>query len=158
VALGTVADMVALDENNRVLVQAGLRRMRVGQLQPGLRALAQVSGRRLDRLNRPPISAIALGPRLNAAGRLEDMSLGIACLLCDSEAEAMALAGQLDAINAERRELQQQMLEQAEVLVGRWLAGRAIRLPARRACSIRSGIPASSGLVASRLKDRCIVR
>lgn len=153
VALGTVADMVALDENNRVLVQAGLRRMRVGQLQPGLRALAQVSGRRLDRLSTADLG-FALGPRLNAAGRLEDMSVGIACLLADSEAEALALAGQLDAINAERRELQQQMLEQAEVLVGRWLAGQG-DTPEPALCVFDPDWhPGVVGLVASRLKDR----
>ena len=153
VALGTVADMVALDENNRVLVQAGLRRKRAGQLQPGLRALAQVSGRRLDRLSTADLG-YALGPRLNAAGRLEDMSLGIACLLVDSEREALELATQLDAINAERRELQQQMLDQAEILVGHWIAEQGSE-PASAVCVFDpEWHPGVVGLVASRLKDR----
>ena len=153
VALGTVADMVPLDANNRVLVQGGLRRMRVGQLQPGLRALAQLSGRKLDRLATADLG-YAIGPRLNAAGRLEDMSLGIACLLSESESESLALASQLDAINAERRELQQQMLEQAELLVGRFLASQG-DTPANALCVFDpEWHPGVVGLVASRLKDR----
>jgi single-stranded-DNA-specific exonuclease len=153
VALGTVADMVPLDENNRVLVQAGLRRMRSGQLQPGLRALAECAGRRLDRLCSADLG-FALGPRVNAAGRLEDMALGIACLLSDDEHEARSLAAQLDAINAERRELQQQMLEQAEELVGAWLARHADGLPHAICVHDPEWHPGVVGLVASRLKDR----
>jgi single-stranded-DNA-specific exonuclease len=153
VALGTVADMVPLDANNRVLVQAGLRRMRAGLLQPGLRALAQLAGRRLDRLSTSDLG-YAIGPRLNAAGRLEDMSIGIACLLCDEEGEALQLAAQLDAINAERRELQQQMVEQAEVLVAAAL-GRAGELLPHGVCVFDpEWHPGVVGLVASRLKDR----
>lgn len=153
VALGTVADMVPLDANNRVLVQAGLRRMRAGQLQPGLRALANVSGRRLDRMSAADLG-FALAPRVNAAGRLEDMSLGIACLLSDSDADAARLASQLDAINAERKELQQQMLDQAEVLVGRWLAKHDGGLPNGLSVFDPDWHPGVVGLVASRLKDR----
>jgi single-stranded-DNA-specific exonuclease len=153
VALGTVADMVPLDANNRVLVQAGLRRMRAGQLQPGLRALAQAAGRRLDRLSTADLG-YAIGPRLNAAGRLEDMSLGIACLLCDSEAEALDLAAQLDAINAERRERQQQMVEQAEILVARTLGKHGEAVPHGLCVFDPEWHPGIVGLVASRLKDR----
>lgn len=153
VALGTVADMVPLDANNRVLVQAGLRRMRAGQVQPGIRALVQLSGRRLDQLCTADLG-YAIGPRLNAAGRLEDMSLGIACLLTDSERDAQALAAQLDSINAERRELQQQMLEQAEALVARWLAQHADGLPHAICVFDPEWHPGVVGLVASRLKDR----
>jgi single-stranded-DNA-specific exonuclease len=153
VALGTVADMVPLDDNNRVLVQAGLRRMRAGHLQPGIRALAELAGRRLDRLCAADLG-YALGPRINAAGRLEDMALGIACLLSDDEGEARALAVQLDAINAERRELQQQMLEQAETLVGHWLARATGGMPNGLCVFDPDWHPGVVGLVASRLKDR----
>ncbi len=153
VALGTVADMVPLDANNRVLVQAGLRRMRAGQLQPGLRALANVSGRRLDRMSAADLG-FALAPRVNAAGRLEDMSLGIACLLSDSDSDAARLASQLDAINAERKELQSQMLEQAELLVGRWLATHDGDMPNGFCVFDPDWHPGVVGLVASRLKDR----
>lgn len=153
VALGTVADMVPLDANNRVLVQAGLRRMRAGQLQPGLRALAQLAGRSLPQLCAADLG-YALGPRLNAAGRLEDMALGIACLLADEEGEALALAAQLDAINAERRELQSQMVEQAERLVGRWLGLHSGDAPHGVCVFDPEWHPGVVGLVASRLKDR----
>lgn len=153
VALGTVADLVPLDDNNRILVQAGLRRMRAGQLRPGLRALAQIAGRRLDRLNAADLG-YALAPRVNAAGRLEDMSLGIACLLTDDEAQAQRLAAMLDQINAERRELQQQMLGQAEALVGAWLAKHAGALPLGVCVHDPDWHPGVVGLVASRLKDR----
>jgi single-stranded-DNA-specific exonuclease len=145
--------MVPLDANNRVLVQGGLRRMRAGQLQPGLCALAQLSGRRLDRLATTDLG-YAIGPRLNAAGRLEDMSLGIACLLAESESEATSLASQLDAINAERRELQQQMLDRAESLVGRFLASRGDAAAHALCVFDPEWHPGIVGLVASRLKDR----
>ena len=153
VALGTVADMVPLDENNRVLVQAGLRRMRAGQLQPGLRALVDISGRRLERLSTADLG-YAIGPRLNAAGRLEDMALGIACLLSDSEREAHALATQLDTINAERKHVQQQMLEQAETLVDACLQEQAASPPHALCVFDPEWHPGVVGLVASRLKDR----
>lgn len=153
VALGTVADMVPLDANNRVLVQAGMRRMRSDRLWPGLRALAQVSGRRLDRLSTADLG-YALGPRLNAAGRLEDMALGIACLLADTDSEAHALASQLDAINRERQQLQQQMLEQAEALVERWSSTENGELGAAVCVFDPEWHPGVVGLVASRLKDR----
>jgi single-stranded-DNA-specific exonuclease len=153
VALGTVADMVPLDANNRVLVQAGLRRMRAGQIRPGLRALVEVAGRRLERIGTADLG-YALAPRVNAAGRLEDMSLGIACLLSESAAQAQALASQLDAINAERKELQQQMLEQAESLVARWPGLGATGLPHGVCVFDPDWHPGVVGLVASRLKDR----
>ena len=153
VALGTVADMVPLDANNRILVQAGLRRMRAGQTRPGLRALAQVAGRPLERLNAADLG-YAIAPRVNAAGRLEDMSLGIACLLTGDEAQATRLAAALDQINAERRGLQQQMLDQAEALVARWLAAHAGELPHAICVYDAEWHPGVIGLVASRLKDR----
>ncbi len=112
VAVGTVADLVPLDFNNRLLVSAGLRRLRQGRCQPGLGALAELAGRPLDRLVADDIG-FGIAPRLNAAGRLEDMALGIECLLCDDHLRAMELAQVLDRINAERRERQQGMLDEA---------------------------------------------
>lgn len=112
VALGTVADVVRLDANNRLLVTQGLQRIRNGRMQPGMRALFEVA-------SRDPRSAtafdlgFALGPRINAAGRLADMNLGIHCLLTDDPAQAGELARQLDAINQERRSIEMTMREEA---------------------------------------------
>ncbi len=112
VALGTVADVVPLDYNNRILVQQGLLRMRAGRVRPGLRALAQVAGRPLASLSGGDLGFL-LGPRLNAAGRLENMARGIECLLSDSDDAAFTIAQQLDGLNRERRDLQAQMQEEA---------------------------------------------
>ncbi len=112
VALGTVADVVPLDLNNRILVHQGLMRMRAGHCRPGIRALAEASGKALQRLSAQDL-AFALGPRLNAAGRLEDMSIGIACLLSRGEEEARERARRLDGLNRERRTIEGAMLEQA---------------------------------------------
>ncbi len=112
VALGTVADVVPLDLNNRILVHQGLMRMRAGRCRPGIRALAEISGRELARLSAQDLG-FALGPRLNAAGRLEDMSVGIACLLSRGEEEARERARHLDGLNRERRSIEGEMLEQA---------------------------------------------
>ncbi len=113
VTLGTVADLVPLDENNRRLVQQGLLRIRAGRCLPGIRALLEVAGRNLRHAQASDMG-FAAGPRLNAAGRLDDMSIGIRCLLADSETEAMALAEQLDSINRNRQSLQADMQESAE--------------------------------------------
>ncbi len=150
VAVGTVADMVPLDANNRVLVSAGLRRMREGRCQPGLRALADVAGRKLERLNASDIG-FSIAPRINAAGRLEDMAIGIECLLTDDPAHAAELAHTLDAINGERRGVQQQMLEQAEQITA--LAGDAVEAAA--VCVFDPDWhPGVIGLVASKLKEK----
>jgi single-stranded-DNA-specific exonuclease len=108
VALGTVADVVPLDRNNRVLVAQGLRRIRAGRCVPGVRALLESGGRKLGEITAADLGFV-VGPRLNAAGRLTDMSVGIECLLTDDPAEAARLAGQLAALNAERREIEQRM-------------------------------------------------
>jgi single-stranded-DNA-specific exonuclease len=108
VALGTVADVVPLDRNNRVLVAQGLRRIRAGRCVPGVRALLESGGRKLSEITAADLGFV-VGPRLNAAGRLTDMSVGIECLLTDDPAEAARLAGQLAALNAERREIEQRM-------------------------------------------------
>ena len=113
VAVGTVADMVALDANNRALVGAGLRRLRAGQGCAGLRALIEVSGRDEATLGTADIG-FAIGPRINAAGRLEDMGIGIDCLLSDDHAQARELAAVLHGINQQRRGVQSGMLELAE--------------------------------------------
>ncbi|MDE2080889.1 MAG: single-stranded-DNA-specific exonuclease RecJ [Burkholderiales bacterium] len=113
VALGTVADVVRLDANNRRLVAQGLRRIRSGRMQPGVAALFQAAGRDPARAAGFDFG-FALGPRINAAGRLADMTLGIECLLTDDAARAAELAAQLDAINRERRDVEAGMRELAE--------------------------------------------
>ena len=112
VALGTVADLVPLDHNNRVLVQQGLQRIRAGRCRPGIQALLEVAGRKASRLVAADFG-FAVGPRLNAAGRLDDMSLGIECLLSTDRVRARQLAEQLDALNRERREIEADMKAQA---------------------------------------------
>src|SRR3954468_19914269 len=116
VALGTVADVGKLDANNRILVAQGLKRMRAGRMQPGIAALFRAAGREARRAT-PFDLGFALGPRLNAAGRLADMSLGIECLITDDEGRAWAIAQQLDAINRERREIEADMQDTALVLL-----------------------------------------
>jgi single-stranded-DNA-specific exonuclease len=150
VALGTVADLVRLDRNNRTLVAAGLQNIRRGRLQPGLAALFQVAGR-----NAPEARAEDLGfsiaPRINAAGRLTDMTVGIECLASDEPDRALDLARQLDRLNQERRQIEAQM--QLEAIAGIDASG----FEQRRSIVLfdpqwHQGIV---GLVASRIKDRC---
>lgn len=112
VALGTVADVVPLDHNNRILVHQGLRRIRAGQCIPGISALLEIASRNQARIVASDLG-FAVGPRLNAAGRLEDMSLGIDCLLTDDIAQAREMAQRLDQLNVERRVIEQDMQEQA---------------------------------------------
>ncbi|MBJ7310037.1 single-stranded-DNA-specific exonuclease RecJ [Rugamonas sp. CCM 8940] len=112
VALGTVADVVRLDPNNRILVAQGLKRMRAGRMHAGVAALFRVAGRE-PRSASPFDLGFALGPRLNAAGRLQDMSLGIECLITDDEGRAWALAQQLNEINLKRREIEAEMQDTA---------------------------------------------
>ncbi|HSD36917.1 MAG TPA: single-stranded-DNA-specific exonuclease RecJ [Rhodocyclaceae bacterium] len=112
VALGTVADVVRLDANNRILVSQGLARMRAGRMQAGLRALFAVAAREPSRASTFDMG-FALGPRLNAAGRLTDMSLGIECLITDDFARAMNIAQELDQLNRQRRSIEEEMKEAA---------------------------------------------
>lgn len=114
VALGTVADVVQLDRNNRILVAQGLARMRSGHLCPGLRALFRCAGRDPETASTFDLG-FALGPRLNAAGRLADMSLGIECLITDDPSRALNIAQQLDALNRERRSIEADMREAADL-------------------------------------------
>ncbi len=116
VALGTVADVVPLDHNNRILIAQGLRRIRAGRARPGIRALCAVAGRDPERLTASDLG-FALGPRLNAAGRLDDMTLGIQCLLASDPVAARELATALDELNQARRALEQEMVQDAELIV-----------------------------------------
>ena len=147
VAVGTVADMVPLDANNRALVGAGLRRLRAGQGCAGLRALLEVAGRQAETLSTTDIG-FAIGPRINAAGRLEDMGIGIECLLTDDAGQARELATLLHGINEERRALQTDMQDMAEAS----LDGIDTRYAA---CLFDADWhPGVVGLVASKLKER----
>jgi single-stranded-DNA-specific exonuclease len=152
VAVGTVADLVPLDVNNRALVSAGLRRLRDGKGCLGLRALVEVSQRDAARLTAADIG-YAIGPRINAAGRLEDMSLGIECLVTDDPAQARDIAATLNEINGERRAVQQQMTDEAE---------RALQAVVLDTAADRVAVcfydaewhPGVVGLVASKMKER----
>ena len=149
VALGTIADVVPLDFNNRVLVTQGLKRIRAGRMQEGVRALLAVAGR-------DPADAgsfdlgFLLGPRLNAAGRLSDMRLGIECLITEDRARALEIARQLDDLNRERRAIESEMQAQAEEALAKLSVGES--------CSIslydsawHQGVV---GILAGRVKDR----
>jgi single-stranded-DNA-specific exonuclease len=152
VALGTVADVVRLDPNNRRLVAQGLKRMRAGRLQPGIAALFAAAGRDPRRASAFDLG-FAIGPRLNAAGRLADMALGIECLLADDAGRAADIAQQLDAINRERRDLEAGMREQAEELVAR-LVPEGDALPPALALFDEGFHEGVIGIVAARVKDR----
>ena len=152
VALGTVADVVRLDNNNRRLVAQGLKRIRAGQMQPGIQALFDAAGRKAPAATTFDFG-FALGPRINAAGRLADMTLGIECLLTDDTARAAELARQLDAINRERREIEGGMREQAMQLAEGLFDEGEEPPPAISVFDpdFHEGVV---GIVASRLKDR----
>ncbi len=153
VAVGTVADLVALDDNNRALVSAGLRRLRSGKGCVGLQALIEASGRDPARLSATDIG-FALGPRLNAAGRLEDMALGIELLLTEDRAHAREIATTLESINTERRAVQQLMTDDAELAVSRAvLSAEGVR-PVAACLFDAEWHPGVVGLVASKMKDR----
>jgi single-stranded-DNA-specific exonuclease len=167
VALGTVADVVRLDANNRRLVAQGLRRIRAGRMQAGVAALFSAAGRDARRASGFDFG-FALGPRINAAGRLSDMTLGIECLLTDDVGRAAELAQLLDSINRERREVESGMREQAEAQLDALLAhgvtaqteaaqaggGRPHAVPAALAIFDPGFHEGVVGIVASRLKDR----
>ncbi|SDS81357.1 exonuclease RecJ [Halopseudomonas xinjiangensis] len=152
VALGTVADVVPLDANNRILVHQGLCRIRSGRCRPGIRALLEVAARPAERLVSTDLGFI-IGPRLNAAGRLDDMSLGIECLLTDNESLARDMAGELDTLNRDRKAIERDMQQQALA----WL---------ERSCVDEAALPFGLclfqpdwhqgviGILASRLKER----
>lgn len=151
VALGTVADVVRLDANNRRLVAQGLKRIRAGRMQPGVAALFEAAGRDPRRASAFDFG-FALGPRINAAGRLADMTLGIECLTTDDAGRARELAQQLDAINRERREVESGMREQAEGQLEALLPQGEV--PAALALFDAGFHEGVVGIVAARLKDR----
>ena len=151
VALGTVADVVPLDHNNRILVQQGLMRMRAGQAVPGIDALMKQSGKSLSRCVSTDMG-FAVGPRINAAGRLEDISIGIECLLTDSAASASECARLLDQINSERRDIESTMREQAFRFVDKLGEQRWPNCVCVYEESWHQGIV---GLIAARVRERC---
>ena len=151
VALGTVADVVPLDHTNRILVAQGLQRMRSRQSVPGILALLSVAGRDPARAVSADLG-FAVGPRLNAAGRLDDMSVGIECLLADDPASASRLAAVLDGINNDRREIETGMREQAFAFVDT-LSERG--LPPCVCVFDRSWHQGVVGLIAARVRERC---
>ncbi|HEX2199689.1 MAG TPA: single-stranded-DNA-specific exonuclease RecJ [Burkholderiales bacterium] len=146
VALGTIADVVPLDANNRNLVSQGLKRLRAGRGQPGVMALLRAAGRRLEEASSFELGFVA-GPRLNAAGRLADMSVGIECLITDDEARAANLAQQLDRLNSERRGIEAAMLQQALDILKDLPAGHCTFFDP----GWHQGVV---GILASRVKDR----
>ena len=149
VALGTVADVVKLDDNNRILVQQGLMRIRAGRMQPGIAALFQVAGRDPRRASTYDLGFV-LGPRLNAAGRLSDMSLGIECLATDNMGRAMEIAAQLDRLNRERRSIESDMQDTALASLERMTFSDSYTLSLFDP-GWHQGVV---GIVASRIKDR----
>ena len=149
VALGTVADVVKLDRNNRILVDNGLRRMRAGRMAPGIAALFRVAGRAAHKANAFDLG-FTVGPRLNAAGRLDDMSLGIACLLAGDETQALTLAQELDKLNRERRSIEHGMQDEALAVLSGIDAEQRYTLSLYRD-DWHQGVV---GIVASRLKEK----
>lgn len=152
VALGTVADVVPLDRNNRLLVQQGLLRIRAGRCLPGIRALIEVGGRVPARTVSADLGFV-IGPRLNAAGRLEDMSLGIECLLTESDASAREMAARLDTLNRDRRDIEADMQAQALSAVES-LAPDTRELPAGFCLFDPQWHQGVIGILAARIKDR----
>lgn len=153
VALGTVADVVPLDYVNRVLVHQGLLRIRAGRCHPGIAALIEISGRSLSGLM-PADLAFALGPRLNAAGRLDDMSLGIQCLLAEDASTAKQMALQLDELNNDRKEIESQMKQEAQSLLTRMRTLDEKKLPAGLCLYDENWHQGVIGILAGRIKDQ----
>ncbi|HBJ6240208.1 TPA: single-stranded-DNA-specific exonuclease RecJ [Salmonella enterica subsp. arizonae serovar 21:z4,z23:-] len=152
VALGTVADVVPLDANNRILTWQGLSRIRAGKCRPGIKALLEIANRDPQRLAASDLG-FALGPRLNAAGRLDDMSVGVALLLCDNLGEARVLASELDALNQTRKEIEQGMQAEALILCEK-LERSSETLPGGLAMYHPEWHQGVVGILASRIKER----
>ncbi|WP_080105426.1 single-stranded-DNA-specific exonuclease RecJ [Salmonella enterica] len=152
VALGTVADVVPLDANNRILTWQGLSRIRAGKCRPGIKALLEISNRDPQQLAASDLG-FALGPRLNAAGRLDDMSVGVALLLCDNLGEARVLASELDALNQTRKEIEQGMQAEALILCEK-LERCSETLPGGLAMYHPEWHQGVVGILASRIKER----
>lgn len=162
VALGTVADVVSLDVNNRILVSQGLKRIRAGQTRPGIQALIEIANRNQQRLVASDFG-FALGPRINAAGRLDDMSYGINCLLATDLSTARVMAAELDDLNKARREIEQGMQQEAERVMASLEHGSddINELPFAIALYQKDWHQGVIGIVAGRLKEKfhrpCIV-
>ena len=152
VALGTVADVVPLDVNNRILTWQGLSRIRAGKCRPGIKALLEIANRDPQKLVASDLG-FALGPRLNAAGRLDDMSVGVALLLCDNTGEARVLANELDALNQTRKEIEQGMQAEALALCEKLERGSET-LPGGLAMYHPEWHQGVVGILASRIKER----
>ena len=153
VALGTVADVVALEQINRILVHQGLLRIRTGQCHPGLTALVEVSGKNPQALMASDLG-FSIGPRLNAAGRMDDMSLGIQCLLTDDPALAKEIALQLDELNNDRREVEAVMKHEAMALLSEMKTLDEHHLPAGVCLFDANWHQGVIGILASRIKDQ----
>ncbi|WP_404407980.1 single-stranded-DNA-specific exonuclease RecJ [Pseudidiomarina marina] len=153
VAVGTVADVVKLDGVNRILVQQGLQRIRAGYCRPGIAALLQVANRDPQQLQASDLG-FAIGPRINAAGRLDDMAAGIECLLADNLTQAQQYALQLDALNKARRNIETEMREEAEAYVAQ-LNADSDRLPAALVLYQAGWHQGVVGIVAGRVKEQC---
>ncbi len=152
VALGTVADVVPLDRNNRILVEQGLRRIRSGKAVPGILALLQVAGRDAKFLVAADLGFV-VGPRLNAAGRLQDMSLGIRCLLTDDAHEARQLAGELQQLNQDRRSIETSMKVEADQMLAAMQQQDAASLPFGLCLFDENWHQGVIGILASRVKE-----
>ncbi len=153
VALGTVADVVPLDFNNRILVQQGLARIRAGRARPGIQAILDVAGRDVTRLVAADLG-FAAGPRLNAAGRLDDMSVGINCLLADEPQQALELARELDHLNRDRQQIERGMQEEAVALLQAVESKAAEDRPAAVCLYDPGWHQGVVGILASRIKER----
>ncbi len=153
VALGTVADVVPLDSNNRILVHQGLARIRTGHCRPGITALLEVAGRNPATASAGDMG-FAVGPRLNAAGRLDDMSVGIECLLADSAQQAGDYARQLDQLNRDRRRIEDDMQQQARSILDDWPLQDEAELPWGLCLYDESWHQGVIGILASRIKER----
>jgi len=153
VALGTVADVVPLDHNNRILVSQGLQRIRAGASRPGIKALLEVAGKSAQKIVASDFG-FALGPRLNAAGRLDDMSLGIQCLMCDSESLAREMAMQMDDLNRDRKSIETGMQHEAMVMLQKVLNADDTSLPWGVCLFDETWHQGVIGILASRIKDK----
>lgn len=153
VALGTVADVVPLDKNNRILVEQGLRRIRAGKACPGIRALIEVSGRSAARLTAADIG-FALGPRLNAAGRLDDISIGIACLLANDYSLSYEIAVELDGLNKDRQQIERGMQLEADKTLEELDRAGADGMPLGLSLYDARWHQGVVGILASRIKER----
>lgn len=153
VALGTVADVVPLERNNRLLVAQGLMRMRTGHCCAGIKALLQVAGRNAENISAADLGFI-IGPRLNAAGRLDDMTIGIQCLLTDNPAKALAYAQELDALNRERRVIEGSMQKESQILLEKLQLDSKGQIPQGLCLYHPQWHQGVIGILASRVKER----